>query len=87
MTNYLKTERRVDTYIPARENMTVYQDAVKLATTSGKCQKHPNQKRKDQEIQLVTDPDPLWESDEPEKDVPINAFVVHDKRQANILYS
>ena len=32
MTNYLKTERRVDTYIPARENMTVYQDAVRLAT-------------------------------------------------------
>ena len=36
MTNYLKTERRVDTYIPARENMAVYQDAVKLAATNGK---------------------------------------------------
>ena len=80
MTNYLKTERRVDTYIPARENMTVYQDAVKLATASGKWQKHPNRKRKDQEIQLVTDLGPLWESDEPEKDVPINACVVHDKK-------
>ena len=87
MTNYLKTERRVDTYIPARENMTVYQDAVRLATASGKWQKHPNRRRRDQEIQLVTDLGPLWESDEPEKDVPINAFVVHDKRQANILYS
>ena len=80
MTNYLKTERRVDTYIPARENMTVYQDAVKLATTSGKWHKHPNPKRKDQEIQLVTDLGPLWESGEPEKDVPINACVVHDKK-------
>lgn len=80
ITNYLKTERRVDTYIPARENMTVYQDAVKLATASGKWHKHPNPKRKDQEIQLVTDLGPLWESGEPEKDVPINACVVHDKK-------
>ena len=78
MTNYLKTERGVDTYIPARENMAVYQDAVKLAATSGKWQKHP--KRKDQEIQLVTDLGPLWESGEPEKDVPIHACVVHDKK-------
>ena len=45
MTNYLKTVRKVDTYIPARENMTVYQDAVKLATSNGKWQKHPNQER------------------------------------------
>ena len=80
MTNYLKIERKVDTYIPARENMTVYQDAVKLATANGKWQKHPNRKRKDQEIQLVTDLGPLWESDEPQKDVPINACVVHDKK-------
>lgn len=36
ITNYLKTERRVDTFIPARENMTVYQDAVKLVIASGK---------------------------------------------------
>ena len=36
MTNYLKTVRKVDTYIPVRENMSIYQDAVKLAATSGK---------------------------------------------------
>ena len=36
MANYLKAVRRVDTYIPARENMTVYQDAVKLAVTNKK---------------------------------------------------
>ena len=80
MTNYLKIERKVDTYIPARENMTVCQNAVKLATTCGKWQKHPSRKRKDQKIQLVTDMDPLLESDEPEKDVPVNACVVHDKK-------
>lgn len=59
MINYLKNVRKTDTYIPARENMTIYQDAVKLAAGSGKWQKHPNRKRKDQEIQLVTDLGPL----------------------------
>lgn len=32
MTNYLKTVCKVDTYIPARENTIIYQDAVRLAT-------------------------------------------------------
>ncbi len=60
--------------------MAVYQDAVKPATISGKWHKYPNHKRKDQEIQLVTDLGPLWISGEPEKDVTINACVVHDKK-------
>lgn len=80
MTNDLKTRRKVDTYLPARENMTIFQDAVQLAKSSGKWKKHPNRKRKTQEIQLVTGLGPLWESDEPEKDVPINACVVHDTK-------
>ena len=80
MLNYLKTERKVDTYIPARENMTIFEDAVNLAKNTGKWQKHPNKKRKDQEIQLVTGLGPLWRSEEPEQDVPVNACVVHDKK-------
>ena len=80
MTNYLKTVLRVDTYIPVRENMAIYQEAVKLAAIGGKWQKHPNRKRKDQKIQLVTDFGPFWESDGPEEDVPVNACVVHDKK-------
>ncbi len=59
MTNYLKTERKVDTYIPARENMDIFKDAVSLAVSGGKWQKHPNKKRKDQEIQLVKSLGPL----------------------------
>ena len=58
MTFYLKTGRKVDSYIPTRQDMTVYQDAVRLATTNRKWQKHPSRK----------------------KDVPINAYVVHDKK-------
>ena len=80
MTNYLKTERKVDTYVPARENMDIFKDAVSLAVSGGKWQKHPNKKRKDQEIQLVKSLGPLWASDTPEKDVPVNACVVHDKK-------
>ena len=80
MSNCLKTVHKVDTYLPARENMAIYQDAVALAVASGKWQKHPNRKSKGQEIQLVTGLGPLWESDEPEKDNSINACVVHDKK-------
>ncbi len=80
MANYLKTVRKVDTYLPAKENMTLFQDAVLLAITNGKWQKHPNRKRKTQEIQLVTGLGPLWESGKPETDVPINACVVHDTK-------
>ncbi len=80
MTNYLKTERKTDTYIPARENMDIFKDAVSLAVSSGKWQKHPNKKRKDQEIQLIKSLGPLWTSDTSENDVPVNACVVHDKK-------
>lgn len=80
LTNYLKTERKVDTYIPARENMDIFKDAVSLAISNGKWQKHPNKKRKDQDIQLVKHLGSLWTSDTPESDVPINACVVHDKK-------
>ncbi len=59
MANYLKTERKVDTYVPARENMDIFKDAVSLAVSGGKWQKHPNKKRKDQEIQLVKSLEPL----------------------------
>lgn len=55
ITNYLKTERKVDTYIPARENMDIFKDAVSLAVPTGKWQKHSNKKRKAQEILSAKD--------------------------------
>ncbi len=55
MANCLKTIRKVDAYLPARENMAIYQDAVKLAAANRKWQKNPNRRRKNQEIQLATD--------------------------------
>lgn len=52
MTNYLKTERKTDTYVPARENMDIFKDAVSLAVSSGKWQKHPNKKGKTRKYSL-----------------------------------
>lgn len=80
MANELKTRRKVDTYLPARENMVIFQEAVKIAADSHQWQKHPDKKRKTQKIQLVTDLGPFWESDRPQEDVPINACVVHDTK-------
>lgn len=80
MVNYLKTVRKVDSYLPAKENMTLFQDAVRLAAANGKWQKHPNRKRKTQKIQLVTNLGSLWESSHPQEDVPVNACVVYDTK-------
>ena len=82
MTNYLKTVQKVDIYLPARENMILFQDAVRLSVSSRKWQKHPNRNRKGQNIniQLVTGLNPLWENGRSVEDVPINTCVVHDTK-------
>lgn len=85
MLNFLKTERQVDTYVPAKKNMIIYQDAVEIALSAGKWSRHPNKKRKTQEIQLEEDLGALWESEttsggSTEGDVPINACVVRDTK-------
>lgn len=80
MINYLKTVRKVDSYLPVRENMDIYQEAVKLAVAQGKWHKHPNRKRPAQRIQLVTGLGPLWQSSSPKEDVPVNTCVVHDTK-------
>lgn len=79
--NYLKTERKVDTYIPLRKNMTAYEMAVSTAKYIDEWNTHPNSKRKAQYITLVRDLGKYWESDTPDKDVPINACVVWDKKE------
>ncbi len=55
--------------------MNLFQDTVKLAVCAGKWHKYPNKKRKTQQIQLVTDLGPLWQSVHPQKDVPVDACV------------
>jgi hypothetical protein len=78
--NELKTRRKVDTYIPLRNNMIAYQDAVSIAKDECNWQTHPNKKRKNQKIALVTDVGLMWQSGQPENDVSLNACVVWDTK-------
>ncbi|MHC6181044.1 transposase [Clostridium sp. JNZ X4-2] len=78
--NSLKLEKGVDTYIPAKKSMTIYEEAVKIAVLENKWQKHPNKKRKTQEIHLVKHLGLMWQSDKSSSDVDLCACVVHDKK-------
>ena len=77
--NYLKIHRQVDTYIPLKQEMLVYKDAISIAKIQNEWQPHPNPKRKKQVISFAPDVGTLWQSSEPQNDVPINACVVWDK--------
>ncbi len=59
--NTLKADRQVDTYVPAKKNMTIFETAASIANEQNKWSKHPNKKRKTQSIQLVKDLSPYWE--------------------------
>lgn len=78
--NYLKTERKVDTYIPLKRNMLAYQQAILGAKEQNIWKQHPNKKRKTQVISLVKGMGMYWDSEFPQNDVPINACVVWDKQ-------
>jgi len=75
---FLKNERKIDIYIPAKKNMDIYNEALSIAKMNNKWIKHPNAKRKTQEIQLVKNIGIFWESNDIKSDVEINACVVHD---------
>lgn len=79
--NYLKTERKVDTYIPVKKNMNIYTEAVAIAKEQGKWVKHPNKKRKNQKVATIKDLGSSWQSKKPEDDVELNAAVVYDKKE------
>lgn len=74
MINYLKTVRKVDTYIPLRKNMDIYNVAVASAEIDDNWQTHPT--RKNQMIAHITNLGEYWKSENPSDDVDINASVV-----------
>lgn len=76
--NTLKTERKVDSYLPLKNNMDAYETAVSIAIEQNKWSDHPNKKRKDQKISFVSDLGPHWRSDQPKNDVEINSCIVWD---------
>ena len=79
--NFLKTERGVDIYIPLKRNMDIYQMAVSTAKFENKWEQHPT--RAEQKIAFVERLSNFWESDNPKKDVPINAVVSWDPESDN----
>ena len=58
--------------IPARKNMEIYINAVEAAKQINNWTKHPNSKRKGQDIALVTDLERAWLSDNDKSKKPEN---------------
>ena len=56
----LKLEKSVDVFIPAKKNMHIYKEAVKIAEKETKWSEHPT--RDNQEICLVRNLEIFWES-------------------------
>ncbi len=61
ITNLVK--RGVNVIIPVRKNMDIFKECVKLAKESNVWEKHPNSKRKGQEIVLIKGLKGLWISE------------------------
>lgn len=74
ITNFLKLEKGVDTYIPLKTNMHIYQMAVSTAILENQWGTHPT--RDKQKITFISGLEHFWESDSPKNDVPLNAVVV-----------
>lgn len=74
MINYLKTVRKVDTYIPVKKNMSIYELAVSIANEIDDWKPHPT--RKNQMICHVNNVGEYWHSDNKKEDVDLNSCVV-----------
>ncbi len=87
--NYLKTERKVDTYVPLKSNMNAYQIAIQIAQEENKWEPHPN--RENQKISFVPNLKNYWWSDivksrkkyDNNYDIEINSCVVWDTETDN----
>ncbi|MFR5756518.1 MAG: transposase [Lachnospiraceae bacterium] len=87
--NYLKSKKKVDTYVPLRSNMNAYQIAIQIAQEENKWEPHPS--RENQKIAFVSNLKNYWWSDRIQsrkkyndnEDVEINACVVWDTETDN----
>jgi len=76
--NYLKTNRKLDVYVPLKSNMDAYKMAVSTAQYENKWINHPT--RKNQKIALVKNLYNYWEGEHPYENVDFNACVVWDTK-------
>jgi hypothetical protein len=80
--NMLKNDKHVDVFVPLKSNMNAYKESIKIAEESNNWTKHPNSKRKGQEITMVQSIGCFWIEDE-KTDVELNACVIKDTKKNN----
>lgn len=53
-------KRGINVIIPVKKNMDIFKECIKIAKESDSWEKHPNQKRKGQDIMLIKNLKGLW---------------------------
>ena len=85
-------KRGINVIIPVKKNMDIFKECIKIAKESDSWEKHPNQKRKGQDIMLIKSLKGLWviEKDrnkKPEKimenDIDFSACVIRIEKAKN----
>lgn len=84
-------KNKINIIIPVKKNMEIYDVAIKTAKEKNDWIKHPNQKRKGQDITLITDLEYSWLSDNDKTKKPsnlkfdykINACVIRLEKSKN----
>lgn len=84
-------KKKINIIIPVKKNMEIYDAAVKSAKDKNSWIKHPNSRRKGQDITLITDLESFWlsaddKNKKPSKlklDYKINACVIRFEKEQN----
>lgn len=84
-------KKKINVIIPVKKNMEIYDAAVKSAKDKNSWIKHPNLRRKGQDITLITDLESFWlsaddKNKKPSKlklDYKINACVIRFEKEQN----
>ena len=79
--NYLKTHRGVDTYVPLRNNMVAYEEAVLCAKEQDDWEDYIDKAERKRKYTLVKGMGVHWCTEKPKDDVPINACVIWDEHE------
>lgn len=84
-------KKKINIIIPVKKNMEIYEAAIKEAKETNNWVKHPNSKRKGQDIMLINDLETFWLSNTDKEKKPsklnfnykINACVIRFEKEKN----
>lgn len=68
-------KKGINVIVPAKKNMEIYKETIEMAIQENKWQKHPNSKRKGQEIMLVKNMQMCWLTESDKKKKPENVNI------------